>query len=84
MPRIKLRLALVFKYKILFLVAINLKLLFKNKNTFAVQFSQCIWDKDSDEMVWYPNEIDVCNSKYYFQFYKFICFDVSIEISLSF
>ncbi len=30
---------------------------------FTVQYSQCIWDKDTDEMVWYPEEIDVCNSK---------------------
>jgi hypothetical protein len=83
MPRIKLRLALVFKYKILFLVAITLKL-FLNKNKFAVQYSQCIWDKDTDEMVWYPNEIDVCNSKYNFQFLKIILFVFSIKLILSF
>ena len=27
------------------------------------EYSECIWDKDTDEMVWYPDEIDYCNSK---------------------
>ena len=28
------------------------------------QYSQCIWDKDTDEMIWYPDEIDECTRKY--------------------
>ncbi len=38
------------------------------KLSFKVQYSQCIWDKDTDEMVWYPNEIDFCNSKFILPF----------------
>ena len=30
----------------------------------AEQYSQCIWDKDTDEMIWYPDEIDECTRKY--------------------
>jgi len=35
-----------------------------NVDSKLVQYSQCIWDKDTDSMLWYPSEIDVCNSKY--------------------
>ena len=27
------------------------------------QYVQCIWDKDTDEMIWYPDEIDECSRK---------------------
>ena len=27
------------------------------------QYVQCIWDKDTDEMLWYPDEIDECSGK---------------------
>ena len=29
----------------------------------SVQKSQCIWDKGSDEMVWYPAKIHECSRK---------------------
>ena len=29
------------------------------------QYSECIYDKDTDEMVWYPGLVDQCNRKYY-------------------
>ena len=28
------------------------------------QYTHCIWDKDTDEMIWYPNEIYECTRKY--------------------
>ena len=34
------------------------------KYQFPEQYSQCIWDKDTDEMIWYPDEIDECTRKY--------------------
>ena len=27
---------------------------------------ECTYDKDTDEMVWYPNAVENCNSKYIF------------------
>ena len=27
---------------------------------FLVQYSQCIWDTDTDEMAWYPSDIEEC------------------------
>ena len=29
------------------------------------QYSECIYEKDTDEMVWYPGLVDQCNRKYY-------------------
>ena len=29
----------------------------------SVQYSQCTWDKDTDEMHWLPGEIDECSRK---------------------
>ena len=48
------------------------------KNDCLVQYVYCKWDKDTDEMVWWPPYIDECNSKYqkyklltrHFQFFK--------------
>lgn len=31
---------------------------------FQEQYVQCIWDKDTDEMVWWPPYIEQCSSKY--------------------
>lgn len=28
------------------------------------QYVECVWDKDTDEMTWYPNEITDCSRKY--------------------
>ena len=42
----------------------NHSFLFYKKNQFPEQYSQCIWDKDTDEMIWYPDEIDECTRKY--------------------
>ena len=30
---------------------------------FSEQYSTCIWDKDTDQMVWWPPEIVNCNRK---------------------
>ena len=27
------------------------------------QYSECVYDKDTDEMIWYPGMIDQCNRK---------------------
>ena len=34
-------------------------------NLLSEQYVQCIWDKDTDEMVWWPPAIEDCTSKYY-------------------
>lgn len=31
---------------------------------FPVQYSQCIWDRDTDELTWYPMDIKACTRKY--------------------
>ena len=33
---------------------------------FAEQYANCIWDKDTDRMVWWPPFIEDCSSKYIF------------------
>ena len=35
-----------------------------NKVDILEQYVQCIWDKDTDDMTWYPGEIDECGRKY--------------------
>ena len=30
------------------------------------QYVNCIWDKDTDKMVWWPPYIEECSRKYYF------------------
>lgn len=30
-----------------------------------VQYSTCIWDKDTDEMIWWPSEVYACEGNFY-------------------
>ena len=34
------------------------------KSLFIDQYIHCKWDKDTDNMVWWPPTLDVCNRKY--------------------
>ena len=31
------------------------------------QFVHCMWDKDTDKMIWWPPEVEDCTSKYHFK-----------------
>ena len=33
---------------------------------FLVQYSTCIWDKDTDEMIWWPSEVYACEGNHNF------------------
>ena len=33
--------------------------------SFSDQYSTCVWDKDTDEMIWWPQDIDECKGKYF-------------------
>ena len=35
----------------------------KITNSITDQYVHCKWDKDTDNMVWWPPTIDICNSK---------------------
>ena len=35
---------------------------FQNKS--LDQYIHCKWDKDTDDMIWWPPTLDVCNRKY--------------------
>ena len=32
--------------------------------SFLDQYSTCIWDKDTDEMIWWPQDVKECKGKF--------------------
>ena len=40
---------------------------------FAEQYSECIWDKDTDTMIWFPPVIEQCNRKCSFSIDSVAC-----------
>ena len=47
------------------------------------QYVNCIWDKDTDKMVWWPPYIEECSRKYYFFFRTSFCFQTSMLLPVN-
>ena len=47
------------------------------------QYVNCIWDKDTDKMVWWPPYIEECSRKYYFFFRTSFCLQTSMLLPVN-